>query len=65
MGGKWTAISEQPSESIHICFIKCMEVEFKAVDKWVLWGAEALPNFWHFYVKCKAHSAQHTTANDM
>ena len=42
-----------------------MEVEFKAVDKWVLWGAEALPNFWHLYVKGKAHSAQHTTANDM
>ena len=28
----------------------------KAVDKWVLGGAEAPPNFWHFYVKCIAHT---------
>ena len=30
-------------------------------------GAEAPPNFWHFYVKCIAntYSTQHTTAYDM
>ena len=37
----------------------------KAVDKWVLGGAEAPPNFWHFYVKRIAHSTQHTTVYDM
>jgi len=31
----------------------------KAVDKWVLGGAETEPNF---YVKDIAHSTQHTTA---
>ena len=29
---------------------------FKAVDKWVLGGAEAPPNFWHLYLKDIAHS---------
>ena len=24
--------------------------EAKAIDKWVLGGAETPPNFWHFYV---------------
>ena len=30
----------------------------KAVDKWVLGGAEAPPIFWYFYVKDIAHSGQ-------
>ena len=33
----------------------------KAVDKWVLGGAEAPPNFCHLYLKDAANSAQHTT----
>ena len=38
----------------------------KAIDKWVLEGAEALPNFWHSIImKDIAHSAQHTTAYDV
>ena len=27
-----------------------------AVDKWVLGGAKAPPNFWHLYLKDIAHS---------
>ena len=37
----------------------------KAIDKWVLGGAEAPPNFWHLYLKDVAQIAQHTTAYDM
>ena len=31
-------------------------VYHKAVDKWMLGGAEAPPNFWHLYLKDIAHS---------
>ena len=38
-------------EPLNICWnVKHVDV-FKAVDRWVLGGAEALPHFWHFYVK--------------
>ena len=37
----------------------------KAVDKWVLGGAETPPKFLNFYVKDLAHSTQHTTAYDV
>ena len=37
----------------------------KAVDKWVLGGAEADPNFLPFFVKDVVHSVQHTTAYDV
>ena len=46
-------------------FIIRVYLASKAVDKWVLGGVEAPPNFWHFYVKCLTHSAQHTTAYGM
>ena len=31
-------------------------VQNKAIDKWVLGGAEAPPNFWYLYLKDIAHS---------
>ena len=37
----------------------------KAIDKWVLGGAEAPTNFWHLYLKDVAQSTQHTTAYDV
>ena len=30
---------------------------YKAVDKWVLGGVEAPPNFWHLYI-AHSHSTQ-------
>ena len=36
-------------QKIELTFVSsCM---LKAVDKWVLGGAEAPPNFWHLYLK--------------
>ena len=33
-------------------------MRYKAIDNWVLVGAEAPQNFWHFCVKGIVHSAQ-------
>ena len=34
----------------------CDDFSRPYIDKWVLGGAEAPPNFWHLYLKNIAHS---------
>ena len=56
-------IVEKHWRELHLLEIGAAEP--KAVDKWVLGGAEAPENFCHFYVEGIAHSTQHTTAYDV
>ena len=55
-------IVEKHWRELHL--LKIGAAEPKGIVKWVLGGAEAPPNFWHFYVKGIA-STQHTTAYDV